>query len=397
MNIAFFTNAYYPVVSGVVRSVSSFRQALSGFGHNVFVFAQDDDYKDEEPFIFRYPSLPLPISADIPAAIPVSPFMDRLIPALNLDVIHTHHPILLGQVAANKAQELDLPLVFTFHTQYREYTHYVPLPQETVQNFLKDTVYNWLRDFMRRCQHIIVPSESMLEILVQEYGLVSRYTVIPTGINLQPFQTADGEKLRARMDWGENQVMISIGRLSQEKNWRTLLKAAALVIQDHPSFRVVIIGDGPERQLLQEYTSQLGISGQVTFTGEIPFSQVPSYLKAADFFGFASTTETQGLVTLEALAAGLPVVAVEASGTRDILQHDQQGLLLENHPEALASGIRKILDEDGLIGRYKSSALERAQTFDIDHLAKKMVDVYDQAILDKENGHHVEVSAVEAH
>ena len=136
MHIAFFTNFYHPVVSGVVRSVASFREALMEQGHNVFVFAQAAaEYKDNEPFIFRYPSLPLPVSGDISAVIPVSPFVEQLLPALKLDIIHAHHPILLGQTAARKAAELDVPLVFTFHTQYWEYTHYIPFPQEAIQDF----------------------------------------------------------------------------------------------------------------------------------------------------------------------------------------------------------------------------------------------------------------------
>jgi glycosyltransferase involved in cell wall biosynthesis len=391
VHIAHFTNAYLPVISGVVRSVRSFRKALTGLGHIVFIFAQSDNYQDQEPFVFRYPSLPLPLSGDISAAIPVSPFMDRLMPSLKLDVIHTHHPVLLGQVAASKAQELELPLVFTFHTQYREYTHYVPLPQDAVQSFLKEAVHNWLREYMRKCQHIVVPSESMLNILARDFGLESRYTIIPTGIDLQPYRVADGELVRAEKNWGDERVMISIGRLAKEKNWRTLLQAAALVIQDHPEFRVVILGDGPERRALEDFSSQLGISGRVEFTGEVPFSQVPLYLKAADFFGFASTTETQGLVTMEAMAAGLPVVAVDASGTRDILEHDCQGMLVDNQPEALAGAIRRLLDEKDLIGRFRAAALERVKEFDINFLAGKLVDVYEQAIKDKRNNQFVAV------
>ena len=123
MHIANFTNTYLPVISGVVRSIRSFRDELTHQGHNVFIFAQEHaDYIDQDPFIFRYPSLNLPTEIDIPTAIPISPFIDRLLPAVKLDVIHTHHPFLLGQTAATKAQELNLPLVFTFHTQYREYT-----------------------------------------------------------------------------------------------------------------------------------------------------------------------------------------------------------------------------------------------------------------------------------
>src|SRR5512143_1841165 len=124
MHIAYFTNFYLPGVNGVVRSVQVFRDAFTAMGHNVFIFAQEDNYEDTEPFIFRYPSLHLPLTGDIPAAIPVSSFVDQLIPKLKLDVIHTHHPFLLGQTAAAKARDLNLPLVFTFHTQYQEYTHY---------------------------------------------------------------------------------------------------------------------------------------------------------------------------------------------------------------------------------------------------------------------------------
>jgi glycosyltransferase involved in cell wall biosynthesis len=392
LHIAYFTNSYLPVVSGVVRSVRTFRKALTDLGHIVFVFAQEDGYEDEEPFIFRYHSLPLPLRADVSAAIPVSPFMDRLIPSLKLDVIHAHHPVLLGQAAASKAQELDLPLVFTFHTQYKEYTQYVPLHQEAVQNFLKDTIHTWLRDYMRKCQHIVVPSKSMLDILVQDYGLKSRYTIIPTGIDLRSFSGADGEILRAENGWGDDRVMISIGRLGPEKNWRMLLKSAAIVIRNNPSLRVVIIGDGPERQALLDFSSQLGISERVDFIGEVPFSRVPSYLKAADFFGFASTAETQGLVTLEALAAGLPVVAVNASGTRDILEHDRQGMLVENQPEAIAAAISRLLNEENLLSRFQAAALDRAKDFDINIPANKLINVYEQAMQDKQNDQFVEIA-----
>jgi glycosyltransferase involved in cell wall biosynthesis len=389
LHIAHFTNSYLPVVSGVVRSVRTFRRALTDLGHIVFVFAQEDGYEDEEPFIFRYPSLPLPV--DVSAAIPVSSFMDRLLPALKLDVIHTHHPVLLGQAAAGKAEELNLPLVFTFHSQYRKYTHYVPFSQEVVQEFLQDAIHGWLRDYMRKCQHIVIPSESMLDILVQDYGLESGYTVIPTGIDLELFSAADGKKIRSQNGWGNDSVMISVGRLSAEKNWQTLLESAALVIQDYPDLRVVIIGDGPERQTLQDFSSQIGISEQVDFMGEAPFSEIPAYLKSADFFGFASTSETQGLVTLEAMAAGLPVVAVDASGTRDILQHDCQGLLVENHPQALASAICHLMDKEELIDKFKTAALERAAVFDIKLLAKKLVRVYEQAIQDKHENVFVKI------
>ena len=247
MQIANFTNNYLPVINGVVRSVRSFRDQLSRQGHNVFIFAQEaENYVDEDPFIFRYLSMNLPFTNDIPTVIPISPFIDRLLPAFKLDVIHAHHPFLLGQTAAVKAQELNLPLVFTFHTQYREYTHYIPLPMEIVQNFLKDTVDRWMRDYMRGCQHIIIPSESMREILVKQYGLKNNFTVIPTGIDLEAYRTANGKNIRKKNQWDNDIVMISVGRLASEKNWEVLLNAVALVLKDVPQFRLVLIGDGQD-------------------------------------------------------------------------------------------------------------------------------------------------------
>ena len=396
MHIAFFTNFYLPVVNGVTRSVESFREELTRQRHNVFIFAQSaDDYEDTVPFIFRYPSVTLPVYVDVPAVIPVSPFIDQLLPALKLDVIHTHHPFLLGSTAARKAEELHLPLVFTFHTQYQEYTHYVPLPQETIQEFLKGAVKNWLQDFMRLCQHIIIPSESMKDILVQDYGLRDCYTVIPTGMDLEPYRRADGKALRAREGWQDDIVLVSTGRLASEKNWPTLIQAAQKVYREHPQLRVVLIGDGPEKSALQELVAELGIAERVTFTGEIHFSEVPVYLKAADVFGFASVTETQGLVTMEAIAAGLPVVAVDGSGTRDIIENGKQGWLVPNDPEALADSINRLLDSPEKMRKFRRGALRKAKTFEMKNCAKQMVKVYKQAIEDKAAQRYVTIEAAQ--
>ena len=390
LRIAFFTNYYHPVVNGVVRSVASFREILTKQGHNVFIFAQsDNEYKDEEPFIFRYPSLSLPLPMDIVTVIPVSSFVDQLLPSLKLDVIHTHHPILLGQTAASKAADLNVPLVFTFHTQYWEYTHYVPFPQEAIQEFLKNAIHTWLRVFMQKCQHIVIPSESIKEILIRDYGLEDRFTVIPTGTNLKPFLRADGKTLRQSKGWQDDKVLISIGRLAAEKNWETLLRAAAQVYTQHPTLRLVLIGDGPDKQTLELLAAELGIAERVTFTGQVPFDEIPAYLKAADMFGFASVTETQGLVTIEAMAAGLPVVAVDGSGSHDIVDNGKDGFLVDNDPNALASAINKMLSNPKQMKQFSVKALKKARTFDANRLGRQMAKVYEQAIQDKKENRYV--------
>lgn len=380
MQIAHYTNFYHPIVNGVVQSVSVFRKALSELGHNVFVFAQHaSDYEDDEPFIFRYPAVPLPKQIDMTAAIPIAPHLDRVLPSFKLDVIHTHHPFLLGQVAANKAEELNVPLVFTFHTRYRDYTHYFPLPADFVQEFIKTAVDSWLGEFMEKCHHIIVPSQSMLEVLRAGYGLSDQVSVLPTGIDLEPFRIADGAGARRRYGWGDDKVLITVGRMAQEKNVSTLIRAAALAMQSHPDLRLVLVGDGPSRGELGELAASLGIGSRVDFIGKIAFDQVPAVLKGADLFGFASITETQGLVTMEALAAGLPVAAVDASGTRDVVSDGVEGLLTDNDPAALANAITHILDHPERTAAYREAAARKAGSFDMGFLASRLVDVYEQA------------------
>lgn len=389
MHIAHFTNTYHPVVSGVVRSISTFRKALTEMGHNVFIFAQHaSDYRDEEPFIFRYPAIDLPLTHRFPVAIPISPFVDRLLPALKPEVIHSHHPFLLGQAAVSKANELGLPLVFTFHTRYRDYSHYISLNQELV----KEAIDRWLGDYMQKCHHIIVPSDSIRRMLVEEYGIAGQITAIPTGIDLKPYQAADREAFRRARGWEQgDMVLISVGRLAKEKNWDTLLEAAITVMNRQDNVRLVIIGDGDERKPLQERVRRAGLAARVEFTGKIPFDDVPRYLKAADLFCFASVTETQGLVTMEALAADLPVVAVNATGTRDVIEHGKEGLLTGNNPHHLAQAIMQVITNSSLYRQFRRAALNKARAFDIRLQAGKLLEVYHQAIEDKQANRPVTV------
>ena len=393
MHIAHFTNSYYPVISGVVRSVSAFRKALTELGHNVFVFAQNEpEYVDKEPFIFRYPALDLGLPGDFPATIPFSPFIDNLFPPLKVDVIHSHHPVLLGQAAANKAREYNLPLVFTFHTRYRDYSHYFPLNQEIVQEFIKNTIDSWLRVYMRRCHHIVVPSKSIRDILFSEYYVKGPITIVPTGIELEPYQAADGTSIRQQRGWGEQTVLITVGRLAKEKNLGRLLQAFALVVQRHPDVRLVILGDGPYRKDLVELTQSLGIAPSVDFVGKVPFEEIPCYLKAADLFCFSSLTETQGLVTVEAMAAGLPVAALDATGTRDVIEHGKDGLLTPDDSQALAQAISRILDDPGLADRLRAAGLDKARAYSIREQAQKMLSVYQEAIEARIAGRQVHVA-----
>lgn len=388
MHIAHFTNTYKPNINGVVRSVSTFRDILTQMGHNVFVFSQDtQDYEDTEPFVFRYPALTIP-TVDYSFSIPVSPFVDWLLPSLKLDVIHSNHPVLLGYAAADKAEKLGVPLVFTFHTRYEEYSHYIPFSQA----FVKEIIVDWLLRYIERCQHIITPSESIRQMLIKYSGITDHITTIPTGIQLKPYQEATGASIRKKLNCEKERILITIGRLAAEKNLKTLLSAYALVLESEQNSRLILIGDGPQKDDLKKFAKDLGISEHVNFTGLVPFDQIPRYLKAADIFCFSSVSETQGLVTMEAMAAGLPVAAVRGTGTTEIVRDGETGILTENSPADLAQAILNIIGDCDRYQKFQNNALQISKSFDIAVQAQKMINIYEQAIEDKKAGRTIKAN-----
>jgi glycosyltransferase involved in cell wall biosynthesis len=383
LHIAHFTNTYFPVMSGVVRSISTFRQAQEELGHTVFIFGQEtSDYVDEEPYVFRYPSFNIPIR-NYPATIPVSNHIDWVLPKLKLDVAHAHHPALIGNAAADKSEKLDIPLVFTHHTRYQDYVQYTALPDELV----KELIGHQLANYMQKCQHIVVPSQSIKEMVESVYGIGERVTVIPTGIDLKPYRSVNGRSVRQARNWSDDKkVIISVGRLAGEKNFETLIQAFAIIAQKHDDTILAIIGDGPDQSELEKLAQELGIGKRVDFVGRIPFDEMPNHLKAADFFAFASITETQGLVTLEAMATDLPVIAVDATGTSDIVENGKDGILTENDPKKLAEGINRVLSDPDLADQLREGATKKAQEYETIHVTEQLIEVYQQAIEDKKAG-----------
>lgn len=374
LRIGMFTNVYLPTTNGVVVSVETFRKALTKLGHDVFIFGPDSgDIEDRAPFVFRYPAVELPLQK-YPLTVPVSPFVDHVIKNLKPQVLHANHPALLGRVAERKSEELNLPLVFTYHTRYADYSHYAdPLPQENVKEFID----HWLASFMSSCHHVVVPSESIRDMLTRSYGIDKHVSVVPTGIDLVKFSPDSRDAFRAELGWSEDKkYLVSVGRLAKEKSFDLLIEAFAKL--DHLEAELVIIGSGDEKKNLEKLAETLGLSERVTFTGLIEFDEVPKYLAAADLFVFASVTETQGLVTLEAMASGLPVVAVDASGTREAVG-DDSSILTEHKAEALGEGIRRMLKREDL-SELSRAARKRAESFGLIPQGKAMVEVYQKAM-----------------
>jgi len=178
-------------------------------------------------------------------------------------------------------------------------------------------------------------------------------------------------------------VLISVGRLTPEKGWPTLIKAAAQVMQARPRVRLALVGEGFRQRKFEKLAKELGVAERVEFVGKMPFEEIPNYLKAADLFAFASDSETQGLVTLEAMAAGLPVVAVDAIGTSDVVEDGKDGFLTENNSQALAAGILRMMQKKETLEHFRKASQRKARSVDILKQARRLLTVYDEAIAAK--------------
>jgi len=374
LRVAMFTNVYLPTMNGVVVSVESFRKALTQLGHHPYVLAPaSGEIEERAPYVFRYPAVELPLQK-YPLTLPVSPYVDHLLRNLKPQVLHANHPALLGRVAERKSEELNLPLVFTYHTRYADYSHYAsPLPQENVKEFIEA----WLGVFISKCHHLVVPSQSIKTMLQQTYPIQGQISVVPTGIDLDQYEHRDRAQARQQLGWpAQQKVLVSVGRLAKEKNFDLLLQAFAQLPDD--GSQLVLIGAGDEQKSLEKLAQELQIESRCKFTGAVTNSEIPTYLTAADLFVFASLTETQGLVTLEAMASGLPVVAVDASGTRDAVS-PECALLTAADSHALAAGITQMLTRQDL-AEVGQAARRRAAQFGLLAQGQQMVKVYQHAI-----------------
>lgn len=339
MNIGIFTDSYLPYTSGVVRSIQSFSEELIKTGHEVFIFAPDYKGCSDEGRVFRFASIPSPTNPDFNIAVPFSLRFRPTIKRLNLDLIHVHSPFLLGRLGARYARRLDVPLVFTFHTLYDQYVHYVPF----ARSFTRELAQRISRDFCNQCDMVLVPTDVIGKYL-REIGVNRPLKKVPTGIKVDDYLKGDREWLRLKFNIApENRILLFVGRLGQEKNIGFLLKSFSLINRDAGDAVLVLVGGGPEEEDLKEKATALGIADKVYFTGTLPGNEVINCYAGADVFLFSSVTETQGIVIAEAKAAGLPVVAVGAYGVSEMVDEGADGFLTEEDPVQFSNRVVHIL------------------------------------------------------
>lgn len=376
MNIGFFTDSYRPYTSGVVRSIETFTKELKQLGHQVYIFAPQ--YKDceREPGVFRYLSVPSPTNQDFTLAIPISLRTRPLVRKLKLDIIHVHSPFMMGRLGAHVARSERIPLVYTYHTLYDKYVHYVPFAQELSSK----VVQRIATDFSNRCDLVIVPTRVIGDVIRQN-GVRTPIENIPTGIEVKDYKDGDPAWLRRTFRIPpHNRVLLFVGRIGQEKNIEFLIRSFRLVQQQVPDTTLVLVGGGPQEQELKELVVSLGLRDKVVFTGTLEKKLVVNCYLGADLFVFASVTETQGLVIGEAKAAGLPVVAIDAFGVKEMVTHERSGFLCQLNEQEFVNRIITLLEDHDLYRQMSATALEEAQLITAEACAWRLVQAYQSII-----------------
>ncbi|MGI6514060.1 MAG: glycosyltransferase family 4 protein [Syntrophomonadaceae bacterium] len=383
MRIGVFSDSYRPYTSGVVTSICTFNEELSKLGHETFIFAPSyRNYRDEEENVFRIFSVPSPSNPGYTLAVPLSPRVNRIVKTLNLDVVHVHSPFILGQIGASCSRRLGIPLVFTYHTLYDQYVHYVPVAQEIAREWAN----KYISSFSNRCDLVITPS---LEIkkMIQSKGIKTPIEVIPTGVETRKFEKGDPTWLRRRYNIPpERKICLFVGRLSREKNIDFLLQAFQKIKAEYNETCLVIVATGPLEKELKKMVINLGLAlnEDVIFTGFLPEENLVDAYCGADIFIFASVTETQGIVLVEAMAAGLPLVVVKATGSQEMVEHERQGMVVDYDLDVFARQVLHLLRDDELRKRFSAAAVKRASELSSRAMARKMEQQYLQVI---EQGH----------
>jgi len=382
MKIAFFTNCYKPLVNGVVTNIVSLKEAYERKGHETYVFApQVEDYIDQGKNVFRYRSLNLTSKVKYPIAIPLSLRARKVITEFNPDIIHVHHPFLLSSQAIMYGKKLGIPKVLTLHTQYEKYAHYIaPIPEKLTQEAIKRIIFN----LAYKIDCITIPSESMKE-LIKSYGIKNRIEVIPNTIELNSFRQKDELKcleIKKRYNLKEDdKIILYVGRVAYEKSIDKIIEALAIIKRKGVSnAKLLIVGRGPAMEELKELAKSLQIEDEIIFTGEVKNEEISHYYKIAYLFTIASTTETFGIVIIEALASGVPVLAVKAPGAVDILTNGRDGLLVDNDVKQFAEALEKIIREPELRENLSKGALKTSEQYSIDIVSERMLNLYREVI-----------------
>jgi glycosyltransferase involved in cell wall biosynthesis len=398
-----FTDAYWPRVNGVTVSVDSFSHALVRRGNEVMIicpFYPESSVVERlsaattvaaterapEPVVVRVPSFGVQLLSkeDRVAKFDKLFWVSQQIEAFNPDILHINTEFMLAEFGLYYARVYGLPSIYTFHTLWEDYiANYLPyLPPVALKSFAK----NILKSFLRRADRIIVPTPQIGEV-VKQYNIKKRPHLLPTGID-PAFFTHDDEEIapyRALLEQKYprlkgKRILLFAGRISGEKNIDFLLAIAPLIIEKHPEVAFLFVGNGPDLYLFEKEAARLGIGDACVFTGYLDREDLALTYGMSDIFVFPSLTETQGLVTIEAMLSGTPVVAIGVMGTLMVMGGDNGGFMVKDDKDEFVSRVFDLLEDDELYRRKVAEAKEHAQAWTIDTMTIRLEKIYQGTI-----------------
>lgn len=376
MNILMVTNTYTPHVGGVARSVSSFVAEYRRRGHRVLVLAPEyDDLPADDEDVIRVPAIRNFNGSNFSLPVPIPGLLATALADVPPEIIHSHHPFLLGDTALRTAASYNVPVVFTHHTLYDQYTHYLGGESPRLQRIASDIATG----YCNLCQGVIAPSESVASMLV-EHGVETPISVIPTGVQPERFARGDRKQMRSELRIpGRGYVIGHVGRLAQEKNLHFLTAAVAEFLKQNSDAYFIAVGAGPIEDAMRQQLQDSDVFERVRFTGVLQGDRLASAYRAMDVFAFASHSETQGMVLTEAMAAQVPVVAVDAPGVRDVLRDGKNGRMIAT--DSLAEFVAALdwpRRQKGPARRRLNAALRSTvHDFSLSHCAERAIAFYE--------------------
>lgn len=369
------TNTFTPHVGGVARSVESFVKEYRRQGHHVLVVAPEfDKMPAKETNVIRIPAIQRFNGSDFSVRLPMFTDLSAALSKFKPDVVHSHHPFLLGDTAVRVANKCHVPLVFTHHTMYEQYTHYVPGDSQIMKRFaIKLSV-----GYCNLCDHVITPSES-IEKLLKERGVKSPISAIPTGVPLDRFSKGSGRGFRGVFDLPRDAFIVGhVGRLAPEKNLEFLSRAVAKFMHEEPNAIFMVVGSGPSSRKIEAVFKDENLSERLFMMGSMEGKVLVSAFKAMDVFAFSSLSETQGMVMMEAMASQVPVVALDAPGAREVVKDGENGRLLkEQNIDSFVEALRWVASKSANERRaLRRAALKTGREFSMERCAKRVLDLY---------------------
>ena len=335
MNIGIFTDSYFPQLSGVATSIKTLKDALEKQGHNVFIFTTTDPHIKKgtvEANVFRFSSVPFISFTDRRVAFRGFFEATKVAREVKLDIVHTQTEFALGMIGKYVAHQLKIPAIHTYHTMYEDYLHYV-LNGHLLRPY---HVKQFTNVYLKNMDGVIAPSKRV-EALLKRYKVNIPMRVIPTGVDVNSLNKAANNDMRQELGIpADAPVLLTLSRVAEEKKIDRILNAMPEIIDEFPETRLVIAGDGPDMEVLQEQVERLTLEDNVIFTGDVPHDDVGSYYKMADLFVSASDTETQGLTYIEALASGTKCVVYDTDYTEHVFDDDELGKVFNGPGEMLS-------------------------------------------------------------